>query len=127
MAIRVLIAEDDPIQALYVSTVLGAARFAVCGVAATALDAVRLAEAERPHVITMDLQLTGPQDGLAAVTALRWLYGFGLVFLTAYAMSPVLLNRMQALKPDAILSKPTDEQTLLDAVYRALGVGEPPA
>ncbi|HET7490012.1 MAG TPA: response regulator transcription factor [Acidimicrobiales bacterium] len=66
--LRVLLVEDDPDLRSLLETMLDKdGRFVVVAHATTAGDAIRLAEAERPDAVVVDLGL----DGLVALPGLR--------------------------------------------------------
>jgi chemotaxis response regulator CheB len=62
---RVLVVDDESMMRELISTVIQGAGFEICGEAADGETAVRLAEALRPDVITMDVEMP-ILDGLAA-------------------------------------------------------------
>ena len=63
---RVLIVEDEWILAASAEAALEEAHCTIVGIAVTADDAVRLAEAERPDLVLMDIRLRGPRNGIDA-------------------------------------------------------------
>lgn len=93
---------------------------AVCGTAATADDAIRLASEQRPDLILMDVTLLGNRDGIAAATAIQANNPTPIVFVTAHS-DPETQARMQATGPLAILHKPYTEAELTQVVAAALG------
>jgi hypothetical protein len=64
--LRVLIVEDEFYIALDVEASLGALGHTAVGIAVSADEAVRIAEAERPDVVLMDIRLAGVRDGIDA-------------------------------------------------------------
>ncbi len=66
---RVLIVEDDPVQARLVQLLVTGAGLGVAGIADTAEDAVRLAA--QADVVLMDYQLKGGRTGLDALREIR--------------------------------------------------------
>ena len=122
---RVLIAEDDALIAELLEEVIGDGGYAVCGVAATSHEAVRLGELCNPDLAVLDVQLAGGGDGVevAALLAER-VQQIGILFATANCGSVI------ARKPPghACLSKPFLPATLLaalEAVERIVGGGTP--
>jgi hypothetical protein len=60
---RILVVEDDFVVAAGIERALFDARFDVAGVAASADEAVELAESQKPSLIVMDVRLAGERDG----------------------------------------------------------------
>lgn len=68
---RVLLVDDDPdMRGLLELMLAEDGRFSVVGHASDGMEAVRLAERERPDVVLLDLQMPG-MDGLTALPLLR--------------------------------------------------------
>ena len=65
---KVLVVEDEWIVARDLSDLMNRFGHTVVGVAANATDALRLAAAEKPDLILMDIQLEGVMDGSATAT-----------------------------------------------------------
>ena len=63
---RIIIAEDDGIVAMDFEMLLTSAGHEVCGVAATAAEAITLAATQRPDVILMDGGLAHGTSGIFA-------------------------------------------------------------
>lgn len=63
---RILIVEDEYLISVELEARLSEAGFEVVGIATTASEALRLAAAERPALIVMDIRLAGRQDGIDA-------------------------------------------------------------
>ena len=68
---RVLIVDDEELIALDLSQQFEALGLTVCGTANTARDALIQAEASRPDLISMEINLGAPGEGIAAITLLR--------------------------------------------------------
>ena len=69
--LRVLLVDDDPDTRSLLELMLEEdGRFGVVGHASDGVEAVRLAEQERPDVVVLDLQMPG-MDGLTALPLLR--------------------------------------------------------
>jgi DNA-binding response OmpR family regulator len=110
---RVLIAEDDALIAELLEEVIADAGYAVCGVAATSAEAVRLAELCNPNLAVVDVQLARGDNGMevAALLAQR-VRQIGILFATAHC------DNVVAKKPagHACLTKPFLPSTLLIAL-----------
>jgi CheY-like chemotaxis protein len=117
---RVLIVEDEWLQAENVETLLAPNGHTVCGTTTDGEEAVAIAVAQRPDVVVMDVQLPGALDGIAAATRIRSERPCAIVFLTAYDDAESM-RRMRRVEPVAILTKPADGKAILAAVNRAAG------
>jgi CheY-like chemotaxis protein len=117
--VRIVVVEDDPATALLVSTVLRNVGYDVAGTAASGPDAIALAEAERPNLVLMDIELAGEMDGIDAAFAIRGGTGCPVVFLTSHT-DPDVLERARAVEPHGYLLKPIDPRALRPAIEMAL-------
>jgi DNA-binding NarL/FixJ family response regulator len=91
----------------------------VCGIAASAADAVTLAETHRPRVVLMDMRLRGEADGVDAALAIRDGVGSKVIFITG-SREPFTTARIHTGHPAAILFKPVSDQQLQAAVRAAM-------
>jgi CheY-like chemotaxis protein len=96
----------------------------VCGWAATAADAVTLAEALRPAVVLMDMRLRGPGDGVDAALAIHRSVGFRVIFITA-SQERETLERIKLDHPAAVLIKPVSELLFTRTLTAALSASGP--
>src|SRR6516225_3986684 len=63
---RILVVEDDFLVATEIEIALSDAGFDVAGVAASADEAVELADSQKPALVVMDVRLGGERDGIHA-------------------------------------------------------------
>lgn len=115
---RLLIVEDDELTAELNRRVAARLGFEVCGVAASAAEAVRLAHAERPDLVLMDIGLAGSGDGIQAACEIRRVLGIPSLFLTAETGLEVRIRAAQAL-PLGFLIKPLLDSDLRDCLERS--------
>jgi DNA-binding NarL/FixJ family response regulator len=124
---RILVVEDDYLVGMEIEAGLSDAGYEVIGVAATAEEAVRLAEAGRPLLAIMDIRLAGARDGVDAALEIHRRLGIRPVFASAHVDEEVRA-RAEAARPLAWIAKPYRISTLVQAVRKALSeVDEPPA
>jgi AmiR/NasT family two-component response regulator len=116
---RILLVEDDPVTSLFVSAVLGSEGYAVAGTAVSGAEAIALAQAERPDLVLMDIELAGEMDGIDAAYAIREGTGGPIVFLTSHT-DPLVLDRARAVEPHGYLLKPLDPRSLRPTIEMAL-------
>ena len=93
----------------------------VCGMAATADDAVAQARAFRPILVLMDMRLLGDKDGVDAALVINETVGSKVIFITG-SNEPSTLARIQLDHPSAVLSKPVSDRQLRTAVEAAVGL-----
>ena len=92
---------------------------AVCATAATADDAVALAQAHRPELVLMDMRLRGEKDGVDAALAIHATVGSKVIFITG-SREQSTLDRIQLDHPAGVLFKPISERQLRNAIDAAL-------
>ena len=116
---RVLVAEDDAIGAEFIKAILDSIGYQIAGVAATADEAVALAESEKPDVVLMDIYLRGTETGIDAARRLHLFSDVPVIYLTAFA-NDSLVAEACASEPYAYLVKPARERELHAAIETAL-------
>ena len=94
----------------------------VCGTAATADEAVALAQAQRPSVVLMDVRLGGERDGVDAAIAIHASVGSKVIFVTG-SREAATMERIQADHPAGVLFKPVQDWQLRAAIDAALAAG----
>jgi two-component system, response regulator PdtaR len=116
---RILIVEDDFLIANEMETALSDAGFDVVRLAASADEAVELAESQKPVLVVMDVRLGGERDGIHAAVEIFRRLGIRCIFATAY-YDQHLLERARPAMPLGWLQKPYSMVSLVNAVRRAL-------
>lgn len=116
---RLLVVEDDYFAAIELEAGLLEAGFAVVGIANTADQAVRLAAAERPLLVLMDIRLAGLRDGIDAALEIFAAHGIRCVFTTAHHDAGTR-TRAQRAAPLGWLPKPYTLNSLLAMVRFAV-------
>ena len=120
---RILLVEDDYLVGMEVEAGLRDAGCEVIGVAATAEEAVRLAEKERPRLVVMDIRLAGDRDGVDAALEIHRRLGIRSLFASAHG-DPEVRARAEAARPLGWIGKPYRIPALVAAVRDALGAIE---
>jgi DNA-binding NarL/FixJ family response regulator len=118
----VLIVEDEFFIAESLRMHLEDMGVEVCGIAATADDAVMLAQEHRPRLILMDMRLRGDGDGVDAALAIHATVGSQILFVTG-SQEPRTVQRIQLDHPIGVLFKPFSGWALRAAVQAALADG----
>jgi CheY-like chemotaxis protein len=116
---KILIVEDEMISALDLQNQLHRLGYEVSGLAKSGEEAVRLAKELHPDLVLMDVNLSGPMDGIEASERIQELKPIPVVYLTAYpnifVRNP---NRMQ--QPYMCISKPLSIPDLQASINIAL-------
>jgi DNA-binding response OmpR family regulator len=116
---RILVVEDEYLVATEIEAGLIERGFDVVGIATTAADAIRLAKAERPTLIVMDIRLAGGRDGIEAAKEIYQTSGIRCLFATAYTEA-TMRNRAGPAAPLGWLAKPYAIEGLIAAIRVAL-------
>jgi DNA-binding NarL/FixJ family response regulator len=116
---RILIVEDDFLVADAIDRALSDAGFDVAGVAASADEAIELAESQKPTLAVMDVRLAGEGDGIHAALEIFRKFGIRCIFATAH-YDQDSRERAQPAMPLGWLQKPYSMRSLVNAVRHAL-------
>ncbi|WP_310385642.1 response regulator [Roseateles sp.] len=116
---RILVVEDEILVARDIEQQLRELGYVPVGHASRGDEAIRLALDLRPDLVLMDIQLSGPLDGIAAAQVIREQCGPPVVFLTAYAADDVL-SRAKLSEPFGYILKPFSERELRTVLEMAL-------
>jgi PAS domain S-box-containing protein len=93
--------------------------YSVAGVAASADEAVRLAEESQPDLILMDILLKGPCDGVEAAAVIGLRHKIPVIFLSSLADEETL-ERAKVTEAFGYLVKPFEDHDLHAAIQIAL-------
>lgn len=115
---RVLIVEDQMLIALALEMDVENLRYSVCGIAASAAEAVELADRHRPDFILMDVRLAGDTDGVEAAGEINERFAIRSLYLTAQ-IDERTRDRMSDTNSLGVLPKPYSPQDLRIALYTA--------
>ena len=115
----VLIVEDEWLVSLDMEAVIENAGHQICGVAASADEAILLAGMHRPDVVLMDIQLAGLRDGVDAAIEIYRRFGIRCVFVSANS-DVGFRERAAVAGPLGWVAKPFSGTQLVSAVRAAL-------
>ena len=115
---RILIVEDELLIALDVEMALVDAGYVVIGTATTEAEAVALAREGAPDLIVVDLRLADGSCGRQAVETIRRDQDVMVIFASGN-LDPAMRDRLQALDPIAMLSKPYAPDQLVRVIDAA--------
>ncbi|WP_188910062.1 response regulator [Aureimonas endophytica] len=112
MSLRVLIVEDELILAMDLEDVLTDAGYEVVGLAADMHQALRLAEAKRPDVAIMDVNLARGTNGVETARRLREHLDVPSLFVSGN-LDPKTRARAADCRPLGFVPKPFSHNDLL--------------
>jgi two-component system, response regulator PdtaR len=115
---RVLIVDDEFLIVMGLSFQVEQMGLEVCATAATADDAIALAQEHRPAIVLMDVRLGGDKDGIDAALAIHDAVGSKLIFITG-SREPETVARIRADHPSDVLFKPVSDRQLKAAIEKA--------
>lgn len=116
----VLVVDDEELIALALTLTLGSMGLRVCGTAATAAQAVEMAQEHRPSLVLMDVRLKGHADGVDAAIEIHRTVGARVIFITG-SREPETVERIRQDHPTGILFKPILPVHLKTEIEKALG------
>lgn len=117
--LHILVVEDELWAALDMEWVVRKLGHEVVGPAATADEAIRLAESEMPHLALMDIRLANDTDGVTAAIEIRRRFGIASLFVSAHG-ELATRQRAEAAEPAGFIEKPFAPETLAAAIEKAL-------
>ena len=111
MKTKILIVEDQFIEANNLRLILQRAGYAVCSIARSVPEANTIIEKEKPLLVLLDIQLDGPLTGIDLAKSLKE-KNMGFVFLSANSDQRIL-KAASATRPYGFLVKPFREKEVL--------------
>lgn len=115
MALKVLIAEDDPTTSAYEHLLVSSLGFEVVGIVFSGQAAVAQARIAHPDVILMDIMLADPMSGLEAANLIRHELGTPVVFASVLDI-PATKEPVKPPRGVRFLRKPFTLEELADAL-----------
>ncbi|HEY4285938.1 MAG TPA: sigma-54 dependent transcriptional regulator [Puia sp.] len=118
MKFKILIVEDQFIEANNLKMILENAGYEVCGIAASVVDALHLMEHNTPHMVMLDIHLRGPLSGIDLADKLIR-RNIAFVYLSANSNRQTL-DAAKVTRPYGFLVKPFRERDVLIMLEVAL-------
>lgn len=119
LSTRVLVVEDDRVNATDLCARLQKLGYPVAGTLALGEDAVARIDEFRPDIILMDVCLGGKMDGIQTAEAIREKHNLPIIFITANS-DDATLTRAKSSRPWNFLVKPAKERELRIGIEMAL-------
>ena len=117
--IRILIVEDEGIEALDIQHRLISMGYPAPVIAFSGEEAIEKAGEVCPDLVLMDIMLQGEMDGVTAAGKIQDQFGIPVIYLTAYANEDVV-QRAKKTHPYGYIVKPFKEKELHIAVDMAI-------
>ena len=122
---RILIVEDEGIQAMGLEETLLDAGYEVVAIADNGVEALDYVKRGLVDLILMDIHIKGDMDGIDTALNVRSIMpGMPIIYLSAY-MDNETVRRAEATEPTAYITKPYRQAQLLNTIQTALEKKEP--
>lgn len=108
---KVLVVEDQSIEALNLERILKKAGYEVCGIAKSVEQALAIIEKQNPDLVLLDIFLKGPLTGIDLARKLKDT-NISFIYLSANS-NQATLDAAKETRPDGFLVKPVREQDVI--------------
>jgi len=115
---KILIVEDQFIEANSLRISLHKAGYTVCSIAASVDEAIKIKNKEKPDLVLLDIRLQGKLNGIDLARVLKS-ENIAFIFLSANS-SKEILNAAKSTRPYGFLVKPFRDKDVLVAIDVAL-------
>lgn len=116
---KILIVEDEQIEAMDYKQYLNSCGTHVVGIASTGEDAVKNVAELKPDLVLMDIVLKGDMDGIEVATKIQDEFDIPVVYITAHPEDNTF-NRAKLTSPYGYLLKPVSQTVLRNIIKLAL-------
>lgn len=119
MKSKILIVEDELIEAMNFKQFLISFGYDVVGISSTGEDAIEKVAVLRPDLVLMDVVLKGEMDGIEAAAIIKDDFDIPVIYLTAHPEESTI-KRAKLTAPYGYLVKPVNKTDLKNAIELAL-------
>ncbi|MFC1669350.1 response regulator [Spirochaetota bacterium] len=116
---KILVAEDETINALYIKKILTGNGYDVVGPVLSGEEAIRLNEETCPDLILMDILLGGEMDGIESVKKIKSHSKVPVIYISAQSDGDIL-ERARATEPHGFIMKPISKHKLFSLIEKAI-------
>lgn len=116
---KILIVEDERINAMSLEQMLKKMGYDVCGICMSGEEAIDCAEKNKPDIILMDIKLSSKMSGIDAARIIQEKHDVPIIYLTAYNDSDTVKRAIET-NPYGYLSKPLEERHLYSSIELGL-------
>ena len=117
--VKILIVEDEGIQAMALEETLGFLGYEVVAVVDNGKDALEMVSRGSIDLVILDVHIKGNLDGIETAKRILEIDRIAIVYLTAF-MDNITQNRAESTNPAAYLTKPYRDSALQNAIELAL-------
>ncbi len=115
MNVKLLLVEDEVITAMSMKKELENLGFDVSEPVVTGEDAIRMAFAEHPAVILMDINLIGDMDGIETARKIHESMPIPVIYMTGYSSLEIKQRAIET-GPLAYLEKPVTAMEIMSII-----------
>ncbi len=119
--IRILIVEDELINAYSLKSDLGKYSYKECAIATNCKDALDAVEKSLPHFILMDINLNNHQDGIELAKEIYEKHRIPFAYVSGF-LDKHSVERMNAGSPSGIFSKPANVKSIVKLIEKTLNL-----
>lgn len=112
---KIIIVEDEFVIYFSLRNIFQRRGYEVCDVVTTGEEAIITAEKEKPDVIIMDINLSGPMNGIEAGIKIRDRFAIPIIYMTGYSEKE-LMEKAKEVEPIGYFVKPIDIKALLSTI-----------
>jgi CheY-like chemotaxis protein len=112
---RILIVEDEVIEAMFLAKLLELWGYEVCELTAFGEDAIKEAEMKKPDLVLMDISIHGELSGLEAADKIHTQFGIPIIFMTGYSDEETR-QEADAVLPAGYFIKPLNYDRLKETI-----------
>jgi CheY-like chemotaxis protein len=113
---RVLIVEDEGIQALLLERIVTKANYEIVGIVDNGLEAIEAVEAYSPDIVLMDIMLKGDINGIETTKQINNRGNTAVIYVTGNADKETFEAAVSNTKHYGYLSKPIDRKEILNTM-----------
>ncbi len=112
---KILIVEDEIIEAMFLGKILELWGYEVCEPATSGEDAIKEAKSENPDLVLMDINIHGKISGIESARKIRSQVGIPIIFMTGYSDEETRQRACTA-NPAGYFVKPLDYNKLKEVI-----------
>ncbi len=120
---KILIVENEPVIATDIENSLLSLGYEVTSIANTAEQAIEVANADKPDIVLMDMQIKGERDGIETAEIIQTRFNIPVVFSTAN-LDEGKLEQAEITPLFGYILKPIQERELKVTIEMALFAGK---